>query len=104
LAVLDEKNIEYNGKQYSEYEISQMQRARERKVRKYKREYLAQEAAGQDTTAEAVKLRQARKELKDFTRATHQQTSDSVRTMVPGFGRSQASKATAAAQKTGGTP
>ena len=36
-----------------------MQRAKERTVRKYKRRYLAEDAAGTDTTDSAVKLRQA---------------------------------------------
>lgn len=39
-----------------------MQRAKERAVRKYKRRYLAEDAAGADTTQSAVKLRQARQE------------------------------------------
>lgn len=99
LAQLDAKTIEYNGKQYSEYEISQMQRALERKVRYAKRQYLAQTAAGQDAAAEAVQLRQARQNLKAFANATQQSTADSVRTYVHGFGRSEASKATAAAKK-----
>jgi len=98
LAALDEKSVEYNGKMYSEYEISQMQRALERKVRNAKRQYLAQTAAGQDASTEAVKLRQARQNLKAFTCATKQSTSDSVRTYVPGFGRSEAAKATWAAK------
>lgn len=99
LAALDAKTIEHGGKMYSEYEISQMQRALERKVRDAKRQYLAQTAAGQDAGQEAAKLKQARQTLKAFTSATQQSTSDSVRTFVPGFGRSEASKAAAAAAK-----
>ena len=75
-----------------------MQRARERTVRKYKRRYLAEDAAGADTTQSAVKLRQARQELTDFISATGGRV-DSARTMVSGFGRSQSSKATWAAKK-----
>lgn len=99
LAALDEKNIEYNSKQYSQYEISQMQRGLERRVRTAKRQYLAQTAAGQDAGTEAVKLKQTRQNLKAFTSAVHQSTSDSVRTFVPGFGRSEAAKAVAQAGK-----
>lgn len=33
----DSKNMEYNGVKYTEYEVSQMQRAHERKIREYKR-------------------------------------------------------------------
>ncbi|GLX74721.1 hypothetical protein FBDF15_08540 [Faecalibacterium duncaniae] len=98
LEALNARDIEYNGGRYTRYEISQMQRARERTVRKYKRRYLAEDAAGADTTASAVKLRQAREELAAFTRATNSR-NDSARTSVAGFGRSESSKAMWAAKK-----
>ena len=98
LEQLNARNIEYNGKMYTQYEISQMQRARERTVRKWKRRYLAEDAAGSDTTAAAVRLKAARESLKQFTRDTGGQL-DSSRTMVSGFGRSQAARATAQARK-----
>lgn len=98
LEALNARDIEYNGGKYTRYEISQMQRARERTVRKYKRRYLAEDAAGADTTASAVKLRQARQELTDFISATGGRV-DSARTSVAGFGRSASSKATWAAKK-----
>lgn len=98
LEALNARDIEYNGGRYTRYEISQMQRARERTVRKYKRRYLAEDAAGADTTASAVKLRQARQELTDFISATGGRV-DSARTSVAGFGRSEGSKATWAAKK-----
>lgn len=98
LEALNARDIEYNGGRYTRYEISQMQRARERTVRKYKRRYLAEDAAGADTTASAVKLRQARQELADFISATGGRV-DSARTSVAGFGRSASSKATWAAKK-----
>lgn len=98
LEALNARDIEYNGCRYTRYEISQMQRARERTVRKYKRRYLAEDAAGADTTASAVKLRQARQELADFISATGGR-ADSARTSVAGFGRSASSKATWAAKK-----
>ena len=37
LQELNARNIEYNGKQYTRYEINQMQRARERNVRRWKK-------------------------------------------------------------------
>ena len=98
LEALNARDIKYNGGRYTRYEISQMQRARERTVRKYKRRYLAEDAAGADTTASAVKLRQARQELTDFISATGGR-ADSARTSVAGFGRSEGSKATWAAKK-----
>ena len=98
LEALNARDIEYNGGKYTRYEISQMQRARERTVRKYKRRYLAEDAAGADTTASAVKLRQARQELSDFISATGGR-ADSARTSVAGFGRSEAGKASYTARK-----
>lgn len=98
LAALNARDIEYNGQKYTRYEISQMQRALERRVRRFKRQYLAEDAAGVDATAAAAKLRAARKDLNDFVQATGRR-NDSARTSVSGFGRSQASKATAVAKK-----
>ena len=98
LKKLNARDIEYNGGRYTQYEISQMQRARERTVRKYKRRYLAEDAAGVDATASAVKLRQARQELAEFISATGGR-ADSARTSVAGFGRSASGKAAWAAKK-----
>ena len=97
LQELNARNIEYNGKLYTQYEISQMQRARERNVRKWKKRYLAESAAGSDTTDAAVRLRAARQSLSDFTKATGGRV-DSARVSVPKFGRSEASKASAKSQ------
>lgn len=98
LAELNARDIEYNGQKYTRYEITQMQRALERQVRKYKRRYLAEDAAGADTAATAVRLKQDRQDLSAFTKSTGSR-NDSARTSVSGFGRSQASKATAVARK-----
>ena len=97
LDAFNAKEVTYGGKQYTRYEISQMQRALERRVRRFKRQYLAEDAAGVDATATAAKLRAARKDLNDFVRATGGR-NNSARTSVSGFGRSQASKATARAK------
>jgi hypothetical protein len=99
LRELNARNIEWNGKKYTAYEISQMQRARERNVRRWKKRYLAEDAAGLDTTDSAVRLRAARQSLADFTQATGGRV-DSARTSVPKFGRSEGSKASAKARKT----
>jgi hypothetical protein len=100
LEELNAKTIEYNGEMYSEYEISQMQRAAERKVRAAKRTYLAEDAAGVDTTKAAVKLKQARQQLSQFIQDTGAYPFDSsARTSVAGFGRSEASKAAWTARK-----
>ena len=97
LQELNARNIEYNGKKYTAYEISQMQRARERNVRRWKKRYLAEDAAGLDTTDSAVRLRAARQSLKDFTQATGGRV-DSARVSVPKFGRSEAGRASAKSQ------
>ena len=102
LRELNARNIEWNGKKYTAYEISQMQRARERNVRRWKKRYLAEDAAGLDATDAAVRLRAARQSLKDFTQATGGRV-DSARTSVPKFGRSEASRASAQARKASST-
>ena len=97
LEELNARNIEYNGKQYTRYEINQMQRARERNVRRWKKRYLAEDAAGVDTTDSAVRLKAARQSLAEFAQATGGRV-DSARTSVPKFGRSEGSKAAWAAR------
>lgn len=44
----EDKNVSYNGKKYTEYEASQIQRSMERNIRKWKRESVAMRAAGYD--------------------------------------------------------
>lgn len=92
LQELNARNIEYNGKLYTQYEVNQMQRARERNVRRWKKRYLAEDAAGLGPTDAAVRLRAARQSLAEFTQATGGRV-DSARTSVHGFGRSASSKA-----------
>lgn len=98
LRELNARNIEWNGKKYTAYEISQMQRARERNVRRWKKRYLAEDAAGLDATDAAVRLRAARQSLAEFAQATGGRV-DSARTSVPKFGKSEASKASYIVQK-----
>lgn len=105
IAALNAKNIPYNGQMYSEYEISQMQRTAERKIRKLKRRLItaresiknapddATRAAAQNYyNRNAVKLKDAEKQLRDFCNQTGQ-WNDKFRTQVSGFGRSEAQKA-----------
>ncbi len=98
LQALSAKDIEYKGKKYSRYEINQMQRARERQVRKWKKTYLMEKEAGLDTTESALRLKKARKALSDFADATGGRV-DSFNTAVNNFGHSPASKATWEAKK-----
>ena len=113
LKKLDEPCISYNGKLYTEYEISQMQRAQERRVRAWKRRCItAQEGVNSATdeatraTAQAEFDRSARylknneAKLKDFCRQTGQDR-DRFREQVLGFNRSTAQKAVHVAKKSG---
>ena len=110
---LDEPCISYNGKLYTEYEVSQMQRAQERRVRAWKRRCItAQEGVNSATdeatraTAQAEFDRSARylknneAKLKDFCRQTGQDR-DRFREQVLGFNRSTAQKAVHVAKKSG---
>ena len=109
---LNEKNISYNGKKYTKYEISQVRRQGERNVRALKRRTLASQAAVEnapdeetkavlqaDYAANAAKLKESEKQLKTFCSQTGQRR-DTFREQVDGFGRSAAQKAVhAAAEK-----
>ena len=94
---INARDIDYRGKKYSRYEINQQQRALERRVRAAKRKYLAEDAAGLDTSAAAAELNHARRKLDAFVHDTGGRL-DSARIGVSGFGRSQAGKATWAAR------
>lgn len=96
LAELDARNIPYGGGLYTRYEITQMQRALERKVRRYKRRYLAETAAGVDAGQSAAKLKAARQQLSAFLAETGERV-DGARAKVPGFGQRDAKQADEAA-------
>lgn len=113
LKKLDEPCISYDGKLYTEYEVSQMQRAQERRVRAWKRRCVtAQEGVNSakdeatrataqaefDRSARYLKTNEAK--LKDFCRQTGQDR-DRFREQVLGFNRSTAQKAVHAAKKSG---
>lgn len=115
IAKLDEKSISYNGEKYTAYEISQMQRKGERKVRTLKRRAAALEEAAKNTddpvlkqglnddfSAVSVRLKDAEKTLKDFCRQTGQRR-DTFREQVNGFGRSTAQRAVQAKKRADGS-
>lgn len=108
---LNERNIPYNGKKYTEYEVSQIQRAGERNVRALKRRTLAAQTAvenapneevkialQEDYEANAVKLKEAEKQLRMFCVQTGRRR-DTFREQVDGFGRSASQKALHAAKR-----
>lgn len=85
LKSLNEKNIEYNGEKYSQYEISQIQRRYEREIRSAKREKIAFDTAvkessdpelksvmksGSDYANQQIKDKQAK--MRDFINQTGQ--------------------------------
>lgn len=111
LKKLDEPCISYNGKLYTEYEVSQMQRAQERRVRAWKRRCVTAQEGVNSATEEATRaaaqeefdrsaryLKNNEAKLKDFCRQTGQDR-DRFREQVLGFGRSEAQKAVHAAQQ-----
>ncbi|MBQ8687965.1 MAG: hypothetical protein IJ512_05400 [Ruminococcus sp.] len=111
LEQLNARNIEYNGKLHTQYEISQMQRAQERKIRELKRRTVVYDEALKNApdaetktavqkkyTESAVKLKAAEQKLSDFCKATGQDR-ERFREQVNGFGRSQAQRAVWANRK-----
>lgn len=71
----------YQGKDLTEYEATQRQRAMERQIRRWKREKAALEAAGQDSSDAAAKLAKANERLRKFLDATglkHRYSSERV--------------------------
>lgn len=111
LAVLNEKNVEYAGKFYTEYEASQMQRGMERDIRASKRELAGLDegikAASDDSLREelrtdfstaSVKLKRQERELSDFLDQTSRR-KESARVQVQGFGQSTVQKAVWANKK-----
>lgn len=104
LQQLDERNIEYNGKMYSQYEISQIQRRYEREIRAAKREQVAFRTAVQEAddpelrqvmqdslnySNDVVKRKQAK--MRDFIRQTGQDR-DYFREQNYGFDKKKTQK------------
>ena len=116
----DAKSMEYNGIKYTEYEVSQMQRAHERKIREYKRvlaglnsgmenaDEEVRNALQDEFNKESVKLKTQEAELKELCYQTGRRY-ESARTQVHatrdydgnivGFSRSVSQKAVWANRK-----
>lgn len=94
LEKLNARDVEYDGRKYTAYEISQMQRKMERGIRATKRTLSGLDEAGfkAEFAQQAVTLKQQEARLKAFTRETDRRV-DSARTQVQGFGRGLAQKA-----------
>lgn len=108
---LAEHTVQIDGKDYHDYEITQMQRYYERRIREKKRQVLAAKvqqdsaqtdadaaAAGAEFQKRSVQLKKAEQKLKDFLDQTGF-LNDSSRTWVDGFGKSVSQKAVCANKK-----
>ena len=111
LKELNTPNIQIGDKLYTDYEVSQMQRALERRIREKKRQVLAAKThrsnaldeaaeilADEEFRKKSVQLKKAEQKLKDFLKQTGF-LNDSARLWVNGFGRSEAQKAVWANRK-----
>ncbi len=94
----ENKTVTYNGRTLPYYDATQQQRYLERQIRRWKREYLAMDAAGLDTSEASAKLAAWRAKQKDFLTQTGL-GEDKFRSQVYGFGRSQAARARAQAER-----
>lgn len=99
LEEMNAKRVTYNGEKLTEYEASQKQRAIERHIRRWKREYKAMEAAGLDTAEAAGKLAGWQKTQRDFLEQTGLKRQ-AERERVEGFGRAEAARVNAVVRKT----
>lgn len=88
------KTRKYNGKALTEYEATQQQRHIERQIRRWKREHAAMQAAGQDTSEAAAKIRKWQGAQRDFLRQTGLKRQ-SDREQIAGWGKKQAAAARA---------
>ena len=83
--------ITYNGKHYTGYEATQMQRKLERTIRKQKNRIRVYEAVGDSEKVETaqIRLRLAEQEYRSFSKAAGLRT-ENERAYVAGFGQRQA--------------
>lgn len=92
----NERGVTYQGKHYTGYEATQMQRKVERAMRREKNRILTAEAAGDadKLTTSQIRLQRLNDEYQRFSKATGLPTQRE-RAYVAGFGRGQAARATA---------
>ncbi len=98
LRKMNAKDYEYNGEKMTEYEATQKQRYVEQRIRKWKREYQAMDAAGLSTDEAASKISKWNSIQSDFLKQTvfKRQTD---REQIPNFGRSEAAKVSQISKK-----
>lgn len=111
LKEMNAAKYEYNGKKYTEYEVSQMQRGMERQIRQTRRELAGYDTAMKETLFDelkaplqkdfniaAVKLKGQESALNDFLKQTNFR-NQTERLQVAGFGRSVSRQAVVINQK-----
>ncbi|MBQ8298015.1 MAG: phage capsid protein [Ruminococcus sp.] len=111
LEKLNEKNVEYNGNKYTDYEISQIQRKMERDIRKLKREAVAADTGrinavdddlkhkfDDDFIKSSAQLKEKERQLKNLQKQTRT-LPDKSRVWVNGFDKSVSQKAVWADKK-----
>ena len=92
LANIDPPPFKFEGREYTAYEATQMQRKIERALRSVKRRMIGEKAAGHDYTATAVKYRRLDEEYKKFCKASGLR-SQRERGNIPEFGPKEAKDA-----------
>ena len=92
----NEKGVTYNGKHYTGYGATQMQRKIERSIRYQKRRSLL--AAPEDKQNAQIKLQMYRQEYKRFSKGVGLRTEDE-RLHVSGFGKKEAREAVIASEQ-----
>ena len=96
LKEMDSPKYVYNGEKLTEYDATQRQRQIERNLRRWKREFRAMEAVNLPTEEAAAKITSWQRIQKDFLQQTGLKRQHD-REAVAGFGKSEASRATAVA-------
>ncbi len=93
----NEKGVTYQGRHYTMYEATQMQRKVERAIRRQKNRILVDEATGdaEKLTVDQIRLNRLNEEYKLFSKATGLPTQRE-RIQVAGLGSGQAARASAA--------
>lgn len=86
----NEKGVTYEGRHYTMYEATQMQRKVERSIRRHKKRVLVDEATGdtEKLTTDRIRLQRLNQEYALFSKATGLPTQRE-RAMVAGFGRKE---------------
>ncbi len=98
LREMEAQSYEFNGEKMTEYEAVSKQRGIERQIRRWKREYVAMNAAGLPTEEAAAKISYWRRIHEHYLEKTGLKRQID-REQIPGFEKSSARKSSAAAKR-----